>query len=288
MSDEFKRLAPFKGTEVFEDDPVERWMTALLNADTPEALAALGPKPSVQAGAFDESLHPRDEAGRFAEGGSGSLGAIKPLGKRLSERKVLAQADRVVSSVGTFMGKDLSDVKVIVVPDYNVDARYKPEDRTIYVSDHLMNEARDPEFGIMPFRQISHEAMHAASGEDYVHKGISQTVEEGGAEVLSVAHWSNEGPAFDVRDSVGFKRDAGDYALARRSAYQDESAEVMRRAASEVGWDRQAVLDKVKQVFESDHNGRLDFRDSTDPKHEPPPGVTPDAVGLLQWLVKKE
>src|SRR4051794_37951007 len=66
----------------------------------------------------------------------------------------------------------------------------------------LMTSA-DPEFGVHEFRMLAHEAAHSLSGvQPGPLPGISQTVEEGAAEVLSLWFWKHRGQDMDERDAV--------------------------------------------------------------------------------------
>jgi len=70
----------------------------------------------------------------------------------------------------------------------------------------------------------------------------------------------------------------GTETLVYSSGYRDETAEVIRRAASKVGWERAAIVDEVEAAMRSDHNGRLRFRDETREDHPPPTMTRPVAT----------
>ena len=173
------------------------------------------------------------------------------------------------------------------------DARYRHSGQAaagLLFGQRAMRDLRDPEYGVDWMRVIAHEAAHSLSGvKPGPLPGFSQTVEEGGAEVLSLWFWKHRGQPLDERDAtrVEGKWTEGLDRLVHHVAYREEVAEVLRRAASKVGWDRGAIIDEVEGVFRGDHYARLEWRDTTE-KIEPPEGVGGDAVGLMGWLLADE
>jgi hypothetical protein len=71
---------------------------------------------------------------------------------------------------------------------------------------------QDPDFGVDWFRVIAHEAAHSLSGNiPGPLPGFAQTIEEGGAEILSLWFWKHRGQEFDKRDSTMRRREDGSY-----------------------------------------------------------------------------
>jgi hypothetical protein len=230
------------------------------------------------------------------------LDGLKPEGatRQLSDRQVQARARQVIDSVGEYLGKDLSHVEVdIGMDEFDGEARWIGTSPVTgnTVNAMLLNprtvvrDLRDPEIGPLDFRKISHEAMHAGSGSEYTYPGITHDIEEGGAEILSLDHWFREGPPPDPRDAAMGDTAKGEprwiegpESILRQSVYKKEVAEVITRAASKVGWDRDAILAEVKDIFASDN--RNPWKGETDPDFAPPPGVDPaDPDGLIRWLL---
>jgi hypothetical protein len=230
------------------------------------------------------------------------LDGLKPEGatRQLSDRQVQARARQVINSVGEYLGKDLSHVEVdIGMDEFDGEARWIGTSPVTgnTVNAMLLNprtvvrDLRDPEIGPLDFRKISHEAMHAGSGSEYTYPGITHDIEEGGAEILSLDHWFREGPPADPRDAAMGDTAKGEprwiegpESILRQSVYKKEVAEVITRAASKVGWDRDAILAEVKDIFASDN--RNPWKGETDPDFAPPPGVDPaDPDGLIRWLL---
>lgn len=214
------------------------------------------------------------------------VGHVATNEKRLTRQQALSAASQIAKDVAhTFDAKPLP-IEVRRNDELPVEARYK--DGKIIIRERVLDEIRDRDTGVDELRKISHEAVHGALGGDTLVLGrTSKALEEGGAEILSVAHWHARGPEYGKRDAI--MRDgsfvAGPAALAGTSVYKDEVAETMRRAASVVGWDRSAILRKVEEVLRSDHYGRISFRNSSDPAFRPPGGVKADAESLLNWLL---
>jgi hypothetical protein len=212
----------------------------------------------------------------------------------MSERQVLAATQRVADGVTDFYGGER--VEAHYEPDYlasaGTDARFRHEGQAasgLLIGSRIMRDMRDRDYGVYPMRIAAHEAAHSLSGvQPGPLPGFSQTVEEGGAEVLSLWFWKHRGQPFDARDRLrveGRWTEPGAESLAHSVAYREEVADVLRRAGGRVGWDRDAVVDEVQNVFKGDHNARIRWRDSTDPGSAPPAGVGGDGLSLARWLL---
>lgn len=214
--------------------------------------------------------------------------------KRLTERQALAAAQRVVDDIATEFGFTGQKPELLPLQDRVVEeggamrARVSEDGLYVYLDPNLVEDMRGTDYGVEPFRVIAHESIHAfVSGEPRVKPGISHTIEEGSAEILSIAYWKRSGPAFDDRDSVrrGGEWVSGHRGMVATGVYKEQVSELLRRSASRVGWDREAILAEVERVMRGDHNTRLEFRDSTDPNFAAPEGRRPDAESLLTWLI---
>lgn len=217
--------------------------------------------------------------------------------KNLSDRQVLAACQRILKDIAREFGYTGGLPDIVVSPDLpgGTDGRSIDPSPEFPNGAILLNEefwlpnARDKEQGYDAFRILAHEAIHAIiqRGEKS-YPGFSQMITEGGAEVLAVYYWAKNAPAFDDRDAV--RRDGkwvpGDIAMVARSNYPEWVVELMRRTASKVGWNREAIVREVQRVVAGDHNTKLNFRDGTNPDFAPPPGVKADAESLLLWLIE--
>ena len=248
--------------------------------------------------AYVERLHPRDRRGRWRE----NLGLPRLALKRgpgeakrpMAERHVVGKVREVAAALVDFYGGGGDPFEVYHEEEYlatvGSDARYRHSGQAaegLLFGGRAMRDLRDPEMGVDWMRVIAHEAAHSLSGtRPGPLPGFSQTVEEGGAEVLSLWFWRHLGQPFDERDAtrVEGKWTEGLDRLVHHVAYREEVAEVVKRAASKVGWDRGAIIDEVEEVFRGEHYDRLNWRDTTE-EAEPPEGVGGDAVGLMGWLL---
>ena len=207
-----------------------------------------------------------------------------------------ARAKQVTKALVDFYGDD-EPPEVRREDEYlaasGTDARFRHEGETVaglLYGERVATNAADPDLGVLPFRMVAHEAAHSISGvKPGPLPGFSQTVEEGGAEILSLWFWKHRGQQMDHRDAsrVEGKWTEGARTLAHSAVYRKEISEVVRRAASNVGWDRQEIVDEVEAAMRTDHYGRLAFRDST---HEAPvpPGVEDTPEGVIEWLLADE
>jgi GNAT superfamily N-acetyltransferase len=241
--------------------------------------------------AYTEGLHARDRRGRWRDMLDLPRLDLK-ADKRLSTTQVQARARTIVQGVLDFYGHDEATPDVAHEPDYlasaGTDARFRHTGQPlagVLYGRRIMERAQDPELGVEPLRPLAHEAAHAISGvRPGPLPGISQTIEEGSAEVLSLWFWHHRGQRFDERDAV---RIDGKWntELAHNVAYRNEVQEVVKRAASAVGWDRHKIIDEVERVMRSDHGERIKWRDATNAHFDSPKGVDDDAVGLVRWLL---
>lgn len=242
-----------------------------------------------------ELLHPRDRHGRWRK----KLG-LKRLelkgDTRLTKPQVRSRAQKVADAFIDFYGGD--KVEALYEPEYlaavGSDARFRhvgePMAGLMYGA-NAHEKMTDPDYGVEWFRVIAHEAAHSISAvTPGPLPGFSQTVEEGAAEILSLWFWKHRGQEFDKRDAAhvdGAWTAAGVESLAHHVAYREWTAEVMRRAAGKVGWDRAAIIDQVEEMMRSGHYERMRFRDEQ-PMAPPPEGVGEDAVSLVRWLLSDD
>lgn len=217
--------------------------------------------------------------------------------KNLSDRQVLSACERIMKDIAREFGYTGALPDVVISPDLpgGTDGRSIDPSREFPNGAILLNEefwlpnARDKESGYDAFRILAHEAIHAlVQRGEKSYPGFSQMITEGGAEILAVYYWAKNAPTFDDRDAV--RRDGkwvpGDIAMVARSNYGEWIVELMRRTASKVGWNREAIVREVQRVVAGDHNTKLAFRDGTNPDFAPPPGVKADHESLLLWLIE--
>lgn len=214
--------------------------------------------------------------------------------KRLTKAQIQARAKDVVKGVVDFYGGEMPDVSFEpeYLADSGTDARFRHGDLLsgVLYGQRIADRFGDPEYGVGDMRIVAHEAAHSLSGvQPGPNPGFSQTFEEGGAEVLSIWFWHQRGQSFDERDAVmrpgeGFTA-PGAPSLAASVAYREWTAETMRRAASKVGWEREALVGEIERVLRGDHGVRLAFRNETDPDFAPPEGREADAESLMGWLI---
>ena len=251
--------------------------------------------------AYIERQHLRDRRGRWRDMLDLPRLTLKKgpgeAKRQASEREVTGRVKQVAAALVDFYGGGGDPFEVYHEEEYlatvGSDARYRHSGQAaegLLFGGRAMRDLRDPEMGVDWMRVIAHEATHSLSGvKPGPLPGFSQTVEEGGAEVLSLWFWKHLGQPFDERDAtrVEGKWTEGLDRLVHHVAYREEVAEVVKRAASKVGWDRAAIIDEVEEVFRGDHYARLNWRDTTE-EAEPPEGVGGDAVGLMGWLLADE
>jgi hypothetical protein len=239
--------------------------------------------------------HPRGGEWRAKLGGERLK--LKAGERRLSERQVMKAAQLIADDVADFYGGP--SVRVWFEPEYlatvGVDARMRHQEIAsgLLIGQRIMERTKDPELGVEMLRIVAHEAVHGSvSGvTPGPLPGFSHTAEEGSAEILSIWWWQHRGQPFDKRDATrrdGRWTEEGEESLAASVVYRDDVREVMKRAASRVGWDREAIIDEVVGVMRGEHYERIDWRDQTDPDVEPPPGVADDAEDLMHWLITEE
>jgi hypothetical protein len=267
--------------------------------------------------AFVEEQHPRDPGG---EGGGEFIkkdetgvdeGVEQKPGKRLklrepdgsrkrqTEATIKKNVQMVADDVADFYGGDRKS-ETFYEPEacasWGVEATTRipqldnpMEKQVVYYGEGIMEDARDPDFGVSRYRIIAHEAIHAnVSGDRYTH-GFYHDYEEASCEVLSINYWNQRGQPFDKRDRVytdgGWTEEGAD-SLAHSVVYRNETADLMRRSASRVGWDRPKIIAETLRIVKGDSGVKLDFRDNSDPEFKPPDGVSDDAVGMIRWLIE--
>lgn len=213
--------------------------------------------------------------------------AIKPEGAKLTKAQATAAANRVVRDMARHFGYSGNLPEIDIRAAGQVEPGFEAGLRNgrIVVTERWLEDATSRDVGVSPFRQIAHEAVHAmVSGTEVVRGQNSRMAEEYGAEFLSIDYWNRRGQPYDQRDGV---RRGGrwDHSLAPTSVYNAEVAEGMRRAASRVGWNRDAIRAEAERVMRGDHNVRLEFRDTTDPNFAPPEGYPADGENLLRWYL---
>ena len=217
--------------------------------------------------------------------------------KKLTKTQVHARAKQVARAMADFYGDD--DPPEVYredqyLADVGSDARFRHKGETLaglLYGYRVARDAADPDAGVHPFRMIAHEAAHSLSGaKPGPLPGFSQTVEEGGAEILSLWFWKHRGQEMDHRDATKAegKWTEGVRTLVHSSVYRGEITEMIRRSASLVGWDREAIIDEVEAAMRSDHSGRLRFRDATREDEPSPPGVEDTPEGIIEWLLADE
>ena len=263
----------------------------------------------LQEATYEEGLHPRGRGGKWITKLGSKRLELKGE-KKLTTPQVHAAVRKVAQGVTDFYGGDKLAVQAHHEPDYMASvagvARFRHPGELmagINYGQRVMDTVRDPDYGVHDLRIVAHEAAHSLSGtRPGPLPGFSQTFEEGGAEILSLWFWHHRAQPFDERDATRLsgKWTKGDDSLAHSVVYRPYVEELMRRAASKVGWDRTAIVDEVERVMRGDHTARLHFRDATNPEF-PLPKDLPDtekaigreddsdhAVALIKWLVSPE
>jgi hypothetical protein len=255
-----------------------------------------------------EELHPRDREGQFAEKPGERLASrlvsewdAKQAGrldlkgdKGLTQPQAHARAKKVVQGLTEFYGG--GRVEVHYEPEYlasaGTEARFRHKGERlagVMYGEPMLRRMKDADYGVADFRVIAHEAAHSLSGtKPGPLPGISQTIEEGSAEILSLGYWHKRGQEFDARDAArveGRWTTPGRESLAHHVHYRDDVIEVLRRAASRVGWDRAAIMAEVRAIMAEDHGGRIRWRDETSSETRLPEGVANNAPSLIAWLL---
>ena len=215
--------------------------------------------------------------------------------KKLTKSQVHARTKQVVKAFVDFYGVDeppevRREDEYLAANDTAARFRHKGETVAGLLYGHqVARDAADPDLGVQPFRMIAHEAAHSLSGvRPGPLPGFSQTVEEGGAEVLSLWFWKHRGQKMDFRDASRAESGGwteGVQTLAHSSAYRDWTSEVIRRAASQVGWEREAIVDRVEAAMRGDHYERLEFRDESREDFPVPEGVPDTPESIIEWLL---
>lgn len=280
---------------VMEAADADREVAAAELPQLREALLAAGLTTPDAIDALVEGYNPAQPRDPGGEGGgqwvrgAGSTArlALKAAGKDITKPQAVAGAKRVVEAVAHEYGHTgaLPSIEIRERVDAEPGFLAGVRSGSIVVTTDWLDEAKSRDYGVAPFRQIAHEAVHVVvSGEPRVKGSNSRMIEEGAAEVLSIAMWHRRGQSYDERDAV---RRGGrwDHSLASTGVYKNEVGELIRRAASRVGWEPRAVLAEVERVMRGDHNARLDFRDTSDPATATPPGYDDDGEDLLRWLL---
>ena len=272
--------------------------------------AAFNPAQPRNPATGADGIESPSDGGKFAaKGGEGRLdlkSVLEPAssdGRKMTETQVKKRAQQVADGLAEFYGGE--PVTVRYEPEataaWDTDARTLfPENmggqkagplgkQEIWFGQNVMDDARDPDFGVAEYRKIAHEAAHASVSGAKFTSGFAHEYEEGAAEILSINYWDQRGQPFDARDAVrvdGRWTAPGTESLAHSVVYRDNVKDVMRRTASSVGWNRDAIVNEVERVMKSDSGERIRFRDSTDPEFPLPEGVDDDAVSMIQWMLR--
>jgi hypothetical protein len=225
------------------------------------------------------------------EPGISPISIIKPPGEKLTKAQAKAAAKKVIADVAADFGYTGKlpefEVRDSAEMEYGFEAGVR--NGNIVVTERWLEQATSADYGVMPFRQIAHEAVHIeVSRVAEVRGPNSKMIEEGAAEFLSIDYWNRRGQPLDERDAL--RRDgAWDHSLAATSVYQEEVGELMTRAASRLySWDREAVRSEIERVMRMDHNGRIEFRDETRADFPPPAGFESDGESLLRWYLGED
>jgi hypothetical protein len=241
---------------------------------------------------WDESKHPRDPDGEFSDkvGTDAPRLQLKGRDKNLTKAQARSAARKVVVDVAKDLGLAAPKDPVEIRPPDEMEAGFVAgvRDGKIVVSEAWLQQATSRDYGVLPFRQIAHEAMHQqVSGDDLYTGRTTVMVEEGAAEILSLDFWDRRGQEMDDRDAVrrNGKWTTGRETLAASVVYHDEVSELMRRLASDSGWDRQAIREGARREMEGDKGARLAFAEKTDPDYAPPSGYSTDAEDLVRWML---
>lgn len=231
-----------------------------------------------------------------------ALPDFKRTDRDMSEKQFLSACKKILADVAKemdFKGK----LPEVVIQDLggssarSIDPGEMREfpNGAILVDPYDADSARQKDSGYSTFRVIAHEAIHAlVQREMKSYAGSTQIITEGSAEILSVVYWAKNGPGYggggskdlDAIHEQGYGWVGGDVALASRINYPEYIVEVMRRAASKVGWDQKRIVAEVKRIASSDRNGAIDWLRETSADHPLPGGMPKTAEGMLLWLVR--
>ena len=231
-----------------------------------------------------------------------SLPDFKRTDRDMSEKQFLSACKKILADVAKEMGFK-GKLPEVVIQDLggssarSIDPGEMREfpNGAILVDPYDADSARQKDSGYSTFRIIAHEAIHAlVQREMKSYAGSTQIITEGSAEILSVVSWAKNGPGYggggskdlDAIHEQGYGWVGGDVALTSRINYPEYIVEVMRRAASKVGWDQRRIVAEVKRIASSDRNGAIDWLRETSADHPLPGGMPKTAEGMLLWLVR--
>lgn len=230
-----------------------------------------------------------------------ALPDFKTNDRKMSEKQVMSACTKILKDVAKEFG--YTGQMPVVVFDKYLDSyarSLKPTRENpggvIQLSIDWFDRARDPEQGYQEFRIFAHEAIHALlQQETESYANTTQAINEGGAEILSVAYWAMNGPGYGNgngqanpdRDAVHENRRGwvgGDVALTSGINYPEWIIETMKRAASKVGWDPKRIVDEVARVNKLNRNAVIDWLKETNKDiHFPGPET---AEAMLLWMVR--
>ena len=142
-------------------------------------------------------------------------------------------------------------------------ARWEPENNRIVISPSIAQRLFFADStGSTDMRTVMHELVHAASPRTGPNSGPEPVLEEAMAEILSL-DIANRRIA-DFGRTTDLDGDSGLRLLAKNVAYPDRVASVILNAASEVGWNRDAVMGKLREWWDSGeyapHFRRFEYR----------------------------
>jgi hypothetical protein len=143
---------------------------------------------------------------------------------------------------------DWDEYKAAVTPGPNGYplARWEPENNRVVISPSIaLRWFYEDGTGSTDTRTVMHELVHAASPQTVPNSGPEPVLEEAMAEILSMDIANRRIADFGrVTNTLG---ESGLRRLARDVAYPDRVASVIMNAASEVGWDRDAVMARLME-----------------------------------------
>lgn len=250
------------------------------------------------------------------------LKSLDPNARRMATRTVVARARRMIDDIADTFGVDLAarpsnefgetNASDIEIDDSGVvdiaGVRTLLGAERIMVSDRIVDRIKDPDFGLHEFRILAHEAVHLLSDQDSFP--ATHDIEEATAEVLSQLWWHRRSQGLDARDAYRVEDGEGGLQtitdprliLAYSTSYPAEVTETLRRAASKVGWNREAILAELTRMHlhaDNKNQARLDFKDQTDPEFPLPEDLRDDlgpAIGtdaerhqatlLMEWMLR--
>ena len=219
--------------------------------------------------------------------------------RKMSEKQFISACTKILKDIAREFGYTGGLPEVQIDQYLDSEARSLGPSRelpngAILISSHLFDRARDPELGYGEFRIVAHEAIHALLQASASYANTTQALNEGGAEIISVAYWAMNGPGYGMGTPNSPDRDAihekgrgwvgGDVALTSMINYPEWIVEVMSRAASKVGWNAQRIVDEVKRAMGLDRYKIIDWIKETDPNFRFPGPRT--AEGMLLWMVQ--